>query len=138
MPLSILLTRLFAAVSSERRDAELSLNVASVAHAAARRAAHLADAGRYKAARLHLLGAERLMRRAAKTDEQMEEIGNFVFHSGPFDAELKHAKDGARPTDGLARSAFKMRELDYVAFVASGKQSAVALRRGANIPALRG
>lgn len=120
--------------------AERNANIACVAHASVHRAANLAQESRYEDARHHLMATQMLMKRASMTDEQAEEVANFVYHSAPFDAELKRCHDLGRKTrdDNASRTFFQMRQLDSSAFYSCTRKVALVSRRNANIRALRG
>lgn len=60
-------------VTPKRGKAEKKADVAVLALAAVQRAARQAQVGLFEEARLNLYASERLMRRGAKTDTQMEE-----------------------------------------------------------------
>jgi hypothetical protein len=60
-------------VAVKRSKAEKKADVAVLALAAVQRAAREAQVGRFTEARMTLFAAERLMKRAAITDTQMEE-----------------------------------------------------------------
>jgi hypothetical protein len=60
-------------VTQKRAKTEKKADVAVIALAAVQRAAREAQVGRFMDARVNLYAAERLMKRAATTDTQMEE-----------------------------------------------------------------
>jgi len=77
-------------VTADRTEAEKACNAAIVGMAAIQRAAALAQEQRdFKAARELIHATRHMLRRGAVSDEQQEELGNFVTQSDDMDAELR-------------------------------------------------
>ncbi|KAL6071496.1 Ras GTPase [Balamuthia mandrillaris] len=104
------------ASTADRGVAEDGLDVAVVALHALHRAAEIAQAGHYLDARKLLFGVQRLLKRGAKSDIQMEEYANYISTSDELDRELRecilrlksYTKGGAMG-DTTARTLIKMK-----------------------------
>jgi len=76
-------------ITQDRDLAEREADVAVIALEAIQEAARIAQKGNYQEARIKLFAVQKLLKRAAKTDTQMEEHSNFVTLSEELDYELR-------------------------------------------------
>ncbi|ELR11576.1 Ras subfamily protein [Acanthamoeba castellanii str. Neff] len=123
-------------VTTKRDKTEAKADVAVLALASVQRAAREAQVGRFMEARMNLFASERLMKRAAHTDTQMEEHANFLGLTDQLDYELRQClrrgKAKAREEDALeglgdttAKTLFKMRTSSKKEFLSGRRKKAV-------------
>jgi len=124
---------------TEMRDkAEGSIDVAAVAVNAVQQCAKLGLAGAFDEARQNLFCYERMLKRAAKTDTQMEEYSNFVTISDSLDSELaaclrnsKRSQSSSKVnlSDTSAKTFLKMKTANRNLFLSGERKRAVVERR---------
>jgi len=143
-------------VTENRAKTESTADVAVLAVAAVQRAARQAQVGRFKEARMGLFAVERLIKRASKTDAQMEEHANFIAIADQLDYELRlclqragssscsSSRKGKEKDDALeglgdttAKTLFKMRTASKTEFLSGGRKKAVIDSRLNNDATLR-
>ncbi|XP_064623154.1 circularly permutated Ras protein 1-like [Lineus longissimus] len=77
-------------ITNDRKIMEENVNVAITGLAAVHRSAALGKEGKYREGRENLLATERMMRRGAKSDRQVEEHFGFVAENVDIDEELRN------------------------------------------------
>jgi hypothetical protein len=120
-------------VTTSRADAEAACNAAIVGVATIQRAAALAQDERdFSSARNLIHAARHMLRRGAQTDEQQEEMGNFIAQSEEVDTELRslESRSSSSLSDQSAKVFGSKKKANRNQFLAASKKTVVSQRKG--------
>lgn len=122
-------------VSRDREEVEKSMDCAVASLAAVHRCAAEAEAGDFESARARLHAARKMMHRGALTDEQQEEMGNFVSRTADLELELlrcQRQSEAAKAGDDSVRLFYQMKKADQSIFLSAQKKTDLVQKRKGN------
>jgi len=121
-------------VSQDREEVEKSMDCAVASLAAVHRCAAEAEAGDYESARARLHAARKMMHRGALTDEQQEEMGNFVSRTADLELELLRCQrqKNSKAGDDSVRLFYQMKKADQSIFLSAQKKTDLVQKRKGN------
>jgi hypothetical protein len=127
-------------VSRDRMQVEVAMNCAVASLAIIHGTAAEAEKGDFESARLRLHAARKMMERGALTDEQQEEMGNFVSQTEDLERELLRCQKksegskskSVKTDDESVRLFYQMKKVDGSKLLSAQKKTGVVQNRKGN------
>jgi len=112
-------------LTTKRDEVLVTIDVALTALSGVQQCAKIAKTGKFKDARDKLVGIQKLLSKAAKTDQQIEEYYNFLDKSDPLDKELKANENNTRAIlkDQTAKILYQMKNANRVLFLSGARKN---------------
>merc|ERR1712137_1082473 len=112
-------------VTTNRDDVEEKMNAAAIGLTVIQQSAREAETGEYEKSQMRLHAARKMMERGCKTDEQQEEMGNFVSQTDILEDELRLCQKSKKKklTDESVKLFSNMKRNDISKFICAEKKN---------------